>query len=69
DYDTRLWNEIEKLRREIGKETLRRKSLLMQIKEALDQGDYSRASELQVVVKEKISELTDLYAKYKKNIM
>lgn len=69
DYDTKLWNEIEKLRHEIGKETLRRKSLLMQIKEALDAGDYSRASDLQIIVKEKISELSDLYAKYKKNIM
>ena len=68
-HDTKLWNEIEKLRHEIGKETLRRKSLLMQIKEALDAGDYSRASDLQIIVKEKISELSDLYAKYKKNIM
>ena len=68
DLDEANWMEIEKLREELGKDSVKKKCLLTQAKQALDDGDYNKASELQLVIQDKISELLDKYAAYTKNI-
>ena len=68
DMDVKNWNHIERLRCEIGKDTLQEKSLLTQTKEALDEGRYDEASALQLQVQRKKDVLADLYEAYKKNL-
>ena len=68
DFDEKNWKEIDKLRKELGKDSLSKKCLLTRAKNALDEGDYDLASELQLEIQEKVSELLDKYAVYTKNI-
>lgn len=69
DYDTYLWNKIYILRNYIGQDTLDKKCLLTRIKNALDDGEYQNASDLQLEMQDKVKELTDIYVKYGKNIL
>lgn len=69
EYDAKKWREIDLLRHEIGKDTDGKLSLLSQTKKALDDGDYQKASDLQILIQGKVAKLLDLYAIYKKNIM
>lgn len=68
DFDDANWDKIDELRRELGKDSLSEKCLLTQAKDALDQGDYDKASNLQLIIQDKVSELLDTYAIYTKNI-
>lgn len=68
DLDVKAWKEIEALRVELGKDTLKKKCLLTQTKNALDNGDYDKASKLQLKIQDKVNELMDKYAAYTKNI-
>lgn len=69
DYDIKMWEAVESLRHYIGKDTLGSKSLLSRIKEALKEERFGEASELQLEMQQKMAELSDLYSKYKKNII
>ena len=69
EYDQRKWEEIDLLRHEIGKNTDSHASLLTEAKAALDREDYDKASELQLLIQEKIALMLDMYTEYKKNIM
>jgi glutamine synthetase len=69
DYDIKNWLEIDKIRHELGKDTITEKSLLTRAKEALDEGQYEKASEYQLEIQKKVEELTDLYFIYKKNLL
>ncbi|MGL5347772.1 MAG: glutamine synthetase [Peptostreptococcaceae bacterium] len=62
------WNNIETLRRYLMKNTMAKKSLFSKIKEALENGDYEMASNLQLEMNSKMKELQDSYIHYKKNI-
>jgi glutamine synthetase len=50
------------------KDTLSKKSLFTQIKDALENKEYKTASNLQLEMKEKMKEIQQLYIKYNKNI-
>ena len=69
DYDEMLWKEIDALRKEIGKSTLQEPCLLTRIKEALDAENYDEASDLQIEMQQKVEKLSQLYTKYKKNLL
>ncbi len=69
DYDDMLWSEVNTLRKEIGKSTLKESCLLTQITDALDSEDYDRASDLQIEMQQKMEVLSALYGKYKKNLL
>ncbi len=69
DYDTYLWSQIRKLRHYIGQDKLDSKCLLTRIKNALDEGDYQLASDLQLEMQEKMHQLTGIYTTYRKNIL
>ena len=68
DYDRHYWGKILRLRNYLGKNTLDETCLLTQIVEAIDEKDYAKASELQILMQEKVEELRELYVKYRKNL-
>ena len=69
DLDIRYWLQIDKMRHRIAKDTLSEKALLTRAKEALDNGDFQEASDLQKEIQIQVKTLVDLYIKYKKNIL
>jgi len=68
DYDRHYWEKIQRLRNQMGRDTLDELCLLTRINRALDAKDYQTASDLQIEMQERVSELTDLYITYKKNL-
>ncbi|NLD19404.1 MAG: glutamine synthetase [Clostridiales bacterium] len=68
DYDRHYWEKIQRLRNQLGRNTLDEECLLTRIVNALDAKDYDTASHLQIEMQEKVAELTDLYMTYKKNL-
>ena len=68
DFDRNNWEKIQRLRNHLGRDTLDDYCLLTQVKMALDEGDYDKASELQIEMQEKVQQLTELYIIYKKNL-
>lgn len=68
DYDVAYWTRIDRLRNELGRDTLSEQCLLTQIVRALEQGDYDTASQKQIEAQGKVEELTKLYTIYKKNL-
>lgn len=69
DYDIKNWLEIDKIRHEIAKDTITEKCLLTRAKDALDQGEYDQASDLQLEIQKKVNQLAALYTRYKKNLL
>ena len=69
DFDIKNWLEIDKIRHELAKDTITDKCLLTRTKDALDEGEYDLASDLQLAILKKVAELNDLYARYKKNLL
>lgn len=68
DFDRSNWEKIQRLRNQMGRDTLDDLCLLTRIKNALDDGNYDIASELQIEMQQKVEELTELYIVYKKNL-
>ncbi len=69
DYDTYMWRRIDELRKYIGQDRLDKKCLLTRIKEALDDGEYQLASDLQLEMQQKMGEIVSEYTQYGKNIL
>lgn len=69
DYDIKNWLEIDKIRHEIAKDTITDKCLLTRAKTALDEGEYELASDLQLEIQKKVNLLSQLYSRYKKNLL
>ncbi len=69
DYDIKNWLEIDKIRHQIAKDTITEKCLLTRAKDALDNGKYDEASDLQLEIQKKVNELAALYTRYKKNLL
>lgn len=67
--DDERWEKINKKRIELGKDTQREKSICTQLKEALENGDYDRASDLQIEMARKVERLEDVYRVYAENII
>ncbi|MDO4545913.1 MAG: glutamine synthetase, partial [Bacillota bacterium] len=68
DYDRHNWEKIQRLRNQLGRDTLDELCLLTRIVRALDAGEYETASNLQIEMQQKVEELTKLYIIYKKNL-
>ena len=69
DYDLVMWSRVEKLKFEIAKNTIDEHCILGRIIDSLDSGNYEEASKLQIKAQEKLSQLTDTYLAYKKNLI
>lgn len=68
DLDVVAWEKIKELRYYLMKDSLAKKSLFTRIKDALNEKDYSTASELQIEMRGKMKDLTELFIEYKKNL-
>lgn len=68
DYDWSYWGKINAIRNYLGRDTMDEQCLLTKIVRALDRGEYQAASDMQIEMQEKVTELTDLYIIYKKNL-
>lgn len=68
DLDVINWEEINRVKHELMKDSVSTKSLFTRIKAAIDTEDYVTASELQVIMHNKIKHLKDIYTSYKQNL-
>lgn len=68
DYDVVRWEAINALRKELMKDSLASQSIFTALRNAIDQRDYARISELQLLMAEKMSQLNNLYIAYKRNL-
>lgn len=69
DYDLLNWNQIQELRVNLGQDEIVNKSLLTRVKQALDEGNYQLASDLQKEMQQMVELLVDIYTEYKKNLL
>ena len=69
DQDAYNWNKIFMLRAELAKDSIDEKSLFTRLIKALETGKYDEASDLQIVIYQKIEELKELYDAYEKNMI
>lgn len=69
DLDVSNWMAIDKLRHLLMKDSYHTRSLFTQIKQAISNEDYEKASYLQIKLDENISMLRDLYSIYQKNLL
>ena len=70
DLDLQLWDRIEELRLYLAKDSIQQKSLLTRLKIALQDKEYSLASDLQQEMASAIQTLKDLYEnQYCRNIL
>ena len=68
-YDAANWQKSAQLKALIGLEEDGRASLLMQARNAIDNNDLAGLSRLELEIEEKLEELRDIYAKYRRNIL
>jgi glutamine synthetase len=66
--DEVAWNAISEIKFNIMKDTLTRKSLFTNIREAIANKDYEVVSKLQLQLKKEMKEIQELYVQYSKNI-
>lgn len=69
DLDVSTWMTINELRHIIMKDSYHRRSLFTQIKNAINESDFEKVSDLQIKLDKTMSELNDLYSTYKKNLL
>lgn len=69
DLDVSTWMTINELRHITMKDSYHRRSLFTQIKNAINESDFEKASDLQIKLDKNISELNELYSTYKKNLL
>lgn len=68
DLDIVNWNRINLLKWDLMKDSVDKKSLFTLLREAIYEENFSKASEYQIIMNEKIKELKILYSNYKKNL-
>lgn len=68
DYDQKNWREVAELKDLIGHEINGRHSLLYNARVAIDAADYEELSRLEILIEEKIEDLRNVYARYRRNI-
>jgi glutamine synthetase len=68
DYDIMNWRRVNRLRVELGKDSIDSKSILTLAKEALEDGDYEKASEYELLIQDKTEELRRTYSAYIENL-
>lgn len=69
DLDEVRWKKIRSMRKVMVQDTTERISLMTQFTDALDAGDYDKASDLQILTRKSMNELEALYYEYKRNIL
>ena len=68
-FDEINWENVVKLKKELLKDSADRVSLFTTMRRILEEGDFDKAAELQVIIQEKIKILKEIYMIYKRNII
>ncbi|NLJ58734.1 MAG: glutamine synthetase [Tissierellia bacterium] len=68
DLDVVNWERIVYLKMKLMKDSMTKKCIFTKIKNAISEGKYDIASDLQIQMNEKMSEVRTLYIEYKNNI-
>ena len=68
-WDENKWQEVDKLKTEIGKNTDMGDCLFTKIEKAVAAGEYSKASDTQLILMDKMEQLDKLYHAYANNII
>lgn len=68
DLDVVNWEKILYLKTKLMKDSMTKKCIFSKIKKAIYEGDYDTASDLQIQMNEKMTEIRALYIEYKNNI-
>ena len=68
EYDAANWAKISELKSLIGHEEKGRESLLMKARKAIEAADYPALSKYENEIEEKLEELREVYARYRRNI-
>lgn len=69
ELDEQAWQAIQALRLELMKDTTRGLSLFSRIRAAVSDGEYALASDLQLEMNRKMTELNDRYRAYARNLV
>ncbi len=69
DLDVINWEQINAIRFELLKDSVSKKSLFSQIRDAIDAKDYNTVSNLQLIMSEKMNLLISKYNDYKHNLL
>ena len=69
DQDSYNWNKINSLRTYLAKDNIDNKSLFTRLTNALNDGDFATASNLQIEIYNKMEELKALYNDYSRNMI
>ncbi|SNR96653.1 glutamine synthetase [Anaerovirgula multivorans] len=69
DLDVVNWEKVNAMRNYLMKDSLERKSLFTLIREAVEEENYDLVSALQLEMSEKITQLKQLYAIYRRNLL
>lgn len=69
ELDKNQWSAIDKLRKELAKDTQEQTSLFTQIGQAIQEENLHMVSDLQKEMEAKLKELTNLYRIYKNNMI
>ena len=69
DQDSYNWNKINSLRTYLAKDNIDNKSLFTRLTNALNDGDFATASNLQIEMYNKMEELKALYNDYSRNMI
>ncbi|WP_346354928.1 glutamine synthetase [Azotosporobacter soli] len=69
EVDATNWKAVQSLRSELAKDSGAQKSIFTQIKDAITSCDYEKASELQILMTEKMGQLIIAYQEYKRNLI
>lgn len=67
DIDEELWQQISAIKVKLAKCSKAKPSMFEQIKQALDSGDYEKASQMQLQIQKEIENLKVVYSQYKMN--
>ena len=68
-FDDARWEEVNRLRVYLAKDSVTEKSLFTRIIEAINNGDFDTASKLQMEMNEKMLELEAKYFEYSRNLI
>lgn len=69
DIDVINWEKINTLRRELMKDSSSNLSLFTKMRNAIENEEFEEASNLQIIVNEKMSSIRKMYSTYKRNII
>ena len=69
DCDLTAWREIQEIRRYVAKDSIASPSLFSRVRKAFVDGDYAKASELQLELAAKMKAVKAMYSSYRRNII